>query len=98
MTKQEAIDTEDTTDKLINLFKHCNKVKFILDGVGEEEFETSRFRCAVEALQKQAKIVNCVDCNIRNKDGYCMRQMTFNLITMVEDTDYCSWGDNKELS
>ena len=43
MTKQEAIDTEDTTDKLINLFKHCNKVKFILDGVGEEEFETKSY-------------------------------------------------------
>ena len=50
---------------------------------------------AIEALEQQ-DICYCKDCNIRNKDGYCMRQMTLNLITMVEDTDFCSWGERGE--
>ena len=86
MTKQEAID------RLRDLL-----VPVILDNTANPHPQTMlALEMAIETLKQQQEICYCKDCEIRDKDGYCMRQMTLNLITMVEDTDFCSWGERGE--
>lgn len=40
-------------EKLIKLFKSCDKVTFTVTGCGEETFKTIEFKNAIEALEKQ---------------------------------------------
>lgn len=39
-------------EKLIELFKHCDTVKFIVSGCGEEEYKTIEFKTVIETLEK----------------------------------------------
>lgn len=39
--------------KLIELFKNCDKVKFIASGCGEEEHKTIEFKPAIEILEEK---------------------------------------------
>jgi rubrerythrin len=43
----------DVIDDVIELFKGHNRIKFILDGVGERECQTIEFKEFIEALEKQ---------------------------------------------
>ena len=99
MTKQEAIEVikaeydclDDTTTTGCDL---CRFDQICSEG-GFNALMIDALKMAIEALKLQ-EICYCKDCEIRNKDGYCMKEMTFNLITMVEDTDFCSWGERGE--
>lgn len=40
-------------EKAMELFRHHDKVKFILTGLGEREYETIEFKEVVDLLEKQ---------------------------------------------
>lgn len=54
-------------EEAMELFRHHDRVKFILTGLGECEHETIEFKEVVEALEKQingelVEVVRCKDC------------------------------------
>lgn len=48
-------------NKLIELFRGCDTVKFILTGCGEEEFKTIEFKSAIEEIEEFKKEKSDID-------------------------------------
>lgn len=66
-------------DKAMELFRHHEKVKFIIPGIGEREYDTIEFKNVVDSLEKQIpkKTGNCGVCGncgtfgVQTKNAYC---------------------------